>query len=260
MTYRLRNIGIAIVLAVVAALLTTFYVTNYKRNVQHGESKVPVYVASHDIALGTQGSDIAQGACSRSSRFRVEASCPVRSPARPDRQAGRRRDDLRRRADLDPPLPLRAGAGGQAQLKGNVRAIEVPGSATQLLNGTLQDSDRVDVVGNFLKPETSQNHVSRVVLRNILVLEAPETNSVESHLSSNPNQGFTVMLAMTDSQATKFWWLVSNGEWTLQLRPITDPSDSPEEIQNSRTVALDGLNARQRAPQEADNDRRDPDT
>ena len=49
MTYRLRNIGIAIALAVVAALLTTFYVTNYKRSVQHGESKVTVYVASRDI-------------------------------------------------------------------------------------------------------------------------------------------------------------------------------------------------------------------
>ena len=41
MTYRLRNIGIAIALAVVAALLTTFYVTNYKRSVQHGESRSP---------------------------------------------------------------------------------------------------------------------------------------------------------------------------------------------------------------------------
>ncbi len=61
MTYRLRNIGIAIVLAVVAALLTTFYVTNYKRSVQHGEGNVPVYVASHDIALGTSGADVAQG-------------------------------------------------------------------------------------------------------------------------------------------------------------------------------------------------------
>ena len=59
MTYRLRNIGIAVALAVVAALLTTFYVTNYKRTVQHGEQKVPVYVASHDIALGTSGTDVA---------------------------------------------------------------------------------------------------------------------------------------------------------------------------------------------------------
>ena len=55
------------------------------------------------------------------------------------------------------------------------------------------------------------------------------------------------MLAMTDSQATRFWWLVNNGEWSLQLRPVTDPSDSPEEINNAKTNALDGLNVRQRA-------------
>src|SRR5918996_1120547 len=37
MTYRVRNIGIAVALAAVAALFTSFYVTNYKRNVQQGE-------------------------------------------------------------------------------------------------------------------------------------------------------------------------------------------------------------------------------
>jgi Flp pilus assembly protein CpaB len=123
----------------------------------------------------------------------------------------------------------------------------VPGSATQLLNGTLKDGDRIDVVGTWLMPETSQNHVSRTVLRNLLVLKAPQTNTVSSKLSSNPNEGFTVMLAMTDSQATKFWWTVQNAEWSLQLRPVTDPSDSPEEINNAKTNALDGVNARQRA-------------
>jgi hypothetical protein len=39
---------------------------------------------------------------------------------------------------------------------------------------------------------------------------------------------------------------VNNGEWSLQLRPVTDPSDSPEEINNAKTNALDGVNARQR--------------
>ena len=58
MTYRIRNIGIAVALAIVAALLTTFYVTNYKRTVQQGEQKVPVYVAARDIPLGTPGADL----------------------------------------------------------------------------------------------------------------------------------------------------------------------------------------------------------
>jgi Flp pilus assembly protein CpaB len=246
MTYRLRNIGIAIALAVVAALLTTFYVTNYKRSVQHGESKVPVYVASRDIALGTQGSDIAQGSMLRVEQVPRRSVVPgaISQPSQIDKlvavepiYAGEQVSTRRFRTAQE--------QGVQAQLKGNLRAIEVPGAGPQLLNGTLKDGDRVDILGNWLLPETSQNHISRVLLRNILVLQAPNTNTVSSKLSSNPNEGFTVMLAMTDSQATKFWWVVNNGEWSLELRPITDPSDSPEELNNSPTNTKDGASARQ---------------
>ena len=41
MTYRLRNIFVAVALALVAALLTGFYVTNYQRNVRKDETNVP---------------------------------------------------------------------------------------------------------------------------------------------------------------------------------------------------------------------------
>ena len=74
MTYRVRNIGIAVALAVVAALLTTFYVTNYKRNVQQSEEKVAVYVAARDIPLGTSGSDVASGG----SRLSFQPECDRR--------------------------------------------------------------------------------------------------------------------------------------------------------------------------------------
>jgi Flp pilus assembly protein CpaB len=247
MTYRLRNIGIAIALAVVAALLTTFYVTNYKRSVQHGEQNVPVYVATHDIALGTSGADVAQGGGLRVEQVPRRSVVPG-AISQPDQIADKVAVEAIYAGEQVSTQRFRSvqEQGVQAQLKGNLRAIEVPGSATQLLNGTLKDGDHVDFLGTWLLPETSQNHVSRIVLRNVLVLQAPETNTVESHLSSNPNEGFTVMLAMTDSQATKFWWVVNNGEWSLQLRPVRDPSDSPEEINNSKTNALDGLNARQR--------------
>src|SRR6266516_4767883 len=57
MTYRVRNIGIAVALAIAAALLTSFYVTNYKRHVQRGEDHVTVLVEKHDIPVGTAGSD-----------------------------------------------------------------------------------------------------------------------------------------------------------------------------------------------------------
>jgi len=56
MTYRVRNIFIAVGLAVVAALLTTFYVANYKRHVRQAETTVTVYVATKDAALPTRNS------------------------------------------------------------------------------------------------------------------------------------------------------------------------------------------------------------
>src|SRR6476661_6960876 len=59
MTYRVRNIFVAVGLAVVAALLTTFYVANYKRHVRQAESTVTVYVAKKDIPAGTLGSALA---------------------------------------------------------------------------------------------------------------------------------------------------------------------------------------------------------
>src|SRR3954449_13037159 len=55
MTYRIRNIAIAFALALVAVLLTAFYVSNYKRNVQQGEANVRVWVAAQDIPAGVTG-------------------------------------------------------------------------------------------------------------------------------------------------------------------------------------------------------------
>ena len=59
MTYRLRNVAIAIGLALVAMLLTLFYVINYRRSVQHQQATVQVFVAAHNIAAGTTGADLA---------------------------------------------------------------------------------------------------------------------------------------------------------------------------------------------------------
>ena len=59
MAYRARNILIAVALAAVAALLTSFYVTSYKRHVQRGEDHVTVLVAKKDISVGANGADVA---------------------------------------------------------------------------------------------------------------------------------------------------------------------------------------------------------
>jgi Flp pilus assembly protein CpaB len=242
MTYRIRNIGIAVALAIVAALLTTFYVTNYKRTVQQGEKRVPVYVASKDIKLGTPGSAVTHGSILRVEHVAKRSVVPgaISQPSQIEKlvavepiYAGEQVSTRRFRTPQE--------QGVRAQLKGNLRAIQVPGSQSQLLGGTLEEGDHVDFVGTWTVPESTPNHVSRVVLRDLLVLKAPGTNDVASKLSSNPNEPFAVMLAMTDSQAEKFWWVAKNGEWTLQLRPVTDATDSPDGLENAHSVAVEGV-------------------
>lgn len=247
MTYRIRNIGIAVALAVVAALLTTFYVTNYKRNVQQSEEKVPVYVAARDIALGTPGSDVAQRNMLRVEHLPRRSVVPgaISQPSQVEKlvavepiYAGEQISTRRFRTVQE--------QGIKAQLKGNLRALQVAGSEHQLLAGTLDEGDRVDVVGTWTFPENSDKHVARVVLRNLLVLQAPDTSRVSSKIGSNPDQPYAAMLAMTDAQAEKFWWVHENGAWTLELRPVTDAADSPERLETDKTVSLDGLSGRER--------------
>ena len=242
MTYRVKNITIAVALALVAALLTSFYVTNYQRNVRQDETNVPIWVAKRDIPAGTSGADIERKGMFEKTEIVRRSVVPgaISQPSQIDRlvavepiYAGEQISTRRFRTPQE--------QGIRAQLKGNLRAIQVAGTQSQLLGGTLEEGDRVDVVGTWLVPENSQNHISRVVLRDLLVLQAPGANDVPSKLSSNPNEPFAAMLAMTDSQAEKFWWVAQNGEWTLQLRPVTDATDSPDGLENAHSVAIEGV-------------------
>ena len=246
MTYRVRNIAIAVALAVVAALLTTFYVTNYKKSVQSGEEAVTVFVAARDIPIGTSGSDVVDRKWIRSEEIDRRNVVPgaISDPAQIE--------------DLSATQPLFAGdqvstsrfrplaeQGIHGQLKGNVRALQVPGHEHQLLVGTLKSGDRVDVLGSWEFPEGTQIHVSRVVLRDVLVMRAANEGKVKSKIASGANLPFSVILAVTDGQAHKLFWLTNNGEWSLQLRGVADAADSPETVDTSASLLQDGLNKTQ---------------
>ncbi len=249
MTYRVRNIGIAIALAIVAALLTTFYVTNYKRNVQQGEDMVPVYVAAQNIEIGTSGSELSGQKLLKVEHVSRRSVVPgaISEPEQIEKAvaveaiyAGEQISTRRFRAAEE--------QGIRAQLKGNLRAFQLPGSEHQLLAGTLTDGDRVDVVADveFTSRQARGIAASRVVLRDLLVLRAPDTNQLQSKIGSDPSSPFSVMLALTDAQAQKLLFVVEEGEWTLQLRPVTDPADSPESIETVDSVLGDGLRLGQR--------------
>ena len=237
MTYRIRNIAIAFALAIAGALLTTLYVTNYKRHVQQGEESVQIYVAAKDIAPGTTGAQIV-------ARHLVAGQDVARRSVVPG--AIRDPDQVGRLVAVQPiyageQVTLRrfgtkAQQGLRADLTGNLRAIQVPGDPNQLLVGTLKAGDRVDVVGNF-KPDQQGDPFARDTLRNLRVLRVSPANAVKVQ---GATESAWVLLAVRDTQAQKLFFTLQNGDWALQLRPAVEASDSPEVVETYDTVRSAG--------------------
>jgi Flp pilus assembly protein CpaB len=247
MTYRARNILVAVALALVAALLTTFYVTNYKRNVQTGEDTVKVFVAAKDVPAGTPGTELAK------KNMLTEVSVAKRSVV-----PGAISDpDQVDRLVLTEPIfageqvtARRFGSlqqqGIQAKLKGTLRAYQLSGDQNQLLAGTMHDGDHVDLIASIRPDPSKDERVTRIVLRDIEVLRAPTSPEVSGKLSNTSAGAVNTMLAVRDTQVQKLLQVTAPGaqnDWTLQLRPVVDPADSPETLESNQTVLSDGLRA-----------------
>lgn len=244
MSYRLRNIGIAVALAVLAALLTIFYVTNYKRSVQSGEELVPVYVAAGPIAVGTSGSEVSDRNLMKAVEVNRRNVVPgaISEPDQIDHLVAAEKVYAGEQVTLSRFKPL-GEQGIQAQLKGRLRAIQVPGSEHQLLLGTLKEGDRVDFVGS-LETRGDGMPFTRVVLRDLLVLRAPGSAGVESKLTARPEEAFSAMLAVSDEQSQKLFHVMHHGEWALELRPVTDAADSKPSVETDVTIVREGLGRR----------------
>ncbi len=257
MAYRARNILIAVALAAVAALLTSFYVTSYKRHVQRSEDHVTVLVAKHDIDAGTTGSDAAHMLTSETVPRRSVVPGAISSPDQIASLVATQKTLEGEQVTTRRFNPV-AENGVRADLKGNIRAFQVQGDANQTLAGTLKDGDHVDVVATFKYHRAGQSgdtfFASRVVLRDLKVLRAPAGPAVGSKLTNGLNQDYSVLLAVTDQQAQKLLFTVTqtgsasqgNGAgWSLQLRPVVHADDSPESVTTLDSVLRDGLSSSQ---------------
>ena len=236
MTYRIRNIVIAVGLALLAMMLTLFYVTNYKRSVQKGQSSVQVYVASKDLTAGSSGADLV-----KSRAFRVETIArndvvpgAISSPDQVSNlvlsgpvYAGEQ-VTLRRFSDA-------AAEGIRSQLKGTMRAVQVNGDPNQLLAGTLQAGDHVDLVANLKPSSGTSSNVTRIVLRDLTVLTPPPDSSKIGG-AGGANNGSSAILAVTDTQVQRLFFVMKNADWTLELRPVVNAVDSSDRSDDLNSV------------------------
>jgi Flp pilus assembly protein CpaB len=252
MNYRVKNIGIAVALAALAAILTSVYVVNYKRHVQNGEDKIPVFVAARDIPAGTSGAEVVDQHMLKKVTVPKKAivAGAISSPeqlsqyiATQDVYEGEQVTTRR----FAPPKEQ----GIRAQIKGTQRAYQVEGDQHQLLAGTLKAGDHVDVVASWSIKNPGQGGdseeavVSRVVLRDLLVLTPADAGTGSSAVTASSQQSAFVQLRMTDWEAQKMIWTqknsVDNGQgWHLALRAPNGSLDSANTYMDSALMLFDG--------------------
>lgn len=240
MTYRVRNLFIAVGLALVAAMLTLLYVTNYKRSVDRGTSSVRVYVAARDMTSGTLGSDVVGSSYLRTESVQRNDVVPgaITSPRQVNGMVVIDPIYAGEQVTMRHFGPLTA-EGIRGQLTGKQRAIQVAGDPNQLLAGTLQAGDHVDVVANIHPEGALQSPAARIVLRDILVLTAPQAPTSAS-VSSAGNGQVSAILQVSDTQVQRLFYVMKNSDWTLELRPARNGSDSAEILSTAASILDQG--------------------
>jgi Flp pilus assembly protein CpaB len=238
---RIRSLALPLGLAVLAAVLVGMYVVSYRKGVTHGAGLVNVLVASRDIPAGTDGSSVAGGGYLKSQTVPRRAVVPgsVTSGAPLTSLVTEGPIYKGEQITLRQFKPIAQG-GIFAKFSGNQRAVVVPGEPRQLLAGTVSDGDRVDVVANAKYSLGSlKRATSRVIIRNLLVLKAPEAPG-SSDINS-PTASAT--LAMTDKDSPTMLWAMSNANWFLALRPTANPHNSRPSLDTLYSVLGRGLPA-----------------
>jgi pilus assembly protein CpaB len=243
---RLRSLLLPVALAVLAAVLIGAYIVSYRNSVNNGAGLVKVLVATRDIPAGTAGSTVASGGYLKSERVprravvpgSVVSGAPLTSLVATDPIHKGEQVTLRQFGPM-------TQAGIFAKFSGRERAVAITGEPTQLLAGTVSDGDRVDVVADVQYSSRGLSRASsRVILRNLLVLEAPDGDD-----SGTGGEKASTTLVMTDLQAQTMSWALENSKWFLALRPTARPRDSAANLETLKTFLGRGMPPRKAAKQ-----------
>ena len=258
---RTRSLAVALALAVAAAVIITLAVKKTGGSSKPAKGNVTVFVATRDIPASTPGSELGDAVKTEQVAKGAVVAGAISS-----------RDQIR---NLVSTVTIFSGEqitirrfqpqqaeGTPGQITGNMRALQVPGDSNQLLVNTLKAGDHVDVLAsikykliNFRAQGSSSAQVSaaqqasqqaellasRIVLRNLLVLREPEAPAGAGKFGSSSTFPYDVLLAVTDSQAQKLFFVLKNADWSLQLRPAHNAVDSPESADTTGSILSDGL-------------------
>jgi Flp pilus assembly protein CpaB len=235
MSYRKKNILGAAALALVAVVFMVVYISKAHSGgttTTAGSGSVTVLVATRDVQAGTPAADL-KGAFERR-RVPAKAALANAVSSLTDVSGESVAQDILAGQQVSQrQFGPAAASGVRIELRGRERVVQLEGDASQVLDGTLRRGDHVDVLGTWNAPENcGACHVSRTIVRNALVL----ATSAELGKGNSSTQSVPVQLRLTDGQAKSVFWMVKNGQWWLELRPVVHPKSGPRTYDNAGTI------------------------
>ncbi|MDX6521172.1 MAG: pilus assembly protein CpaB [Gaiellales bacterium] len=251
MTYNVRNIAIALVLAGIAAFLVIMYTGNVQKQAKDSQQATSVLVATSNIAAGTSVADAISG-----------GQIQARSVVQQDVIVGALTDEKSLNSGYVTKQDLYSGqqvtvdmfapsdeTGVTSQIKQNYRAIQFAIDSNSILGGTLQAGDHVDLVGTYTvhPPDGLPDYdVSRIIVPDVLVLKAPAADTATGGLTAT-NAKPPVILSLPDTVIPKVTFTLHGGDGALWLvlRPGSGSQNGPITLATVKSVIFDGLNARQ---------------
>lgn len=217
------TLAIGLAATALAAALLLVYLNRYRNNLKQQAAPVAVLVAKSVIHKGTPGSLIGTKVLYQSTSIPRDQLKPG---ALSDPSSLRGEVAL---TDIYPSEQLTASSFGIArssvgdELTGLERAVSIPVDATHGLIGVVQPGNHVDVLVGISAPQGGS--IMKTLLQNIVVLNATPSS---------------LLLRVTDQQATRLAWGSDNGKVWVTLRPTADARQSVPRIASLVSVYSGG--------------------
>ena len=262
MSYSVRNIVIALILAVVAAGLVIMYTSNVKHNADQSIKTTTVVVSKGDIVAGTPLNTLVDG-----------GAFTTRQVATKDVVPGAFTSISSLNTSLATATNITAGAQITPamfsdskdtaivnQIHGTMRAVQLAFNANRVLGGTLKAGDHVDIFGEMTiqssrnNSQYSQQTVAARIITNVEVLSTYDTGVATTPLTSasgansasgtdDGSGGDAVILAVPQNVLPDLMLIRAGGEFWMALRPGHGAQDTGQSVATPCTTFGVGLTA-----------------
>jgi Flp pilus assembly protein CpaB len=262
MSYSVRNIVIALILAVAAAGLVIMYTSNVKHNADKSIKTTTVVVSKGDVVAGTPLNTLVDG-----------GAFTTRQVATKDVVPGAYTSIKSLNTSLATATNITAGAQITPamfsdskdtaivnQIHGTMRAVQVAFNANRVLGGTLKAGDHVDIFGEITIQSSvndskySQQTVAARIITNVEVLSTYDTGVATEQLTSasgansasgtdDGQGGDALILAVPQNLLPDFMLIRQDGQFWLAVRPSHGAQDTGSSVATPCSTFSTGLTA-----------------